>query len=606
MRAAGFFILKPDEFALAAALRFGKLIVSRSHNELDAATISASVREHLVTAIANCMQQSYSGHSYVTVKNKDCLDALSHLTDCFLVDQTSSNQSQLHPTRLQLSPLQPISLQPLVLWRNRLYLARYWSAEARLALSIKSWLNLDPLDVDFVNTHHAHAHAQMQVDRYLPLDSNGFNASQREAVLHCLLQQFTVIAGGPGTGKTTTVKALLNSFYETQQANGVADTKLALVAPTGKAANRLLQSIEALDSASLSSPIQVSTIHKLIGKRVDGSVLFDKANPLNLDLLIVDEASMLDVLLADQLISALPPRCKVVLLGDANQLSAVETGAFFHDLCLPKLERSEKWLCKLRHTFRFSADSVVAKASSALEASADEDFVSLIKPRPLGTGSQAIATLTSGYDSYVSFVKKCQSSGEPFEQIKELFEALNRYRVLVAINEGRSGQRHLSTAIDEAIRTALNIKDELIEEQAWYEGQAILFLKNDSILGVSNGDAAIIWKEVRPPIGEDVVANDESQRWVAILADGRRFSASLIQHYTSAWVITVHKAQGSEYEHVAFVLPPRPVDKSLLYTALTRSTRHFTAFGRVDDYRHSVLTSSARQTSIIERLFSTK
>jgi exodeoxyribonuclease V alpha subunit len=524
--------------------------------------------------IARCMYDAYSGHTWVEVDSKksalpDLLAALQALPAC----------------QQMTSPQVPSTLKPLVLWSNRLYLARYWSCEARLAAYLQR----------VIAQPKAALQADAHLDQVLAADAAGHNQGQRQAVLHAMQHQLTVISGGPGTGKTTTVRSLLSVF-----AASYPEARIALVAPTGKAASRLAEA----DQQSIADQ---GTIHRLLGKRPDGSLRFDANHCLAHDLVIVDEASMLDLVLADQLVSALKPTAKLVLLGDANQLDAVETGAFFHDLCSVNADQAmitARWLCRLTHTFRFKAGSVIARGAQALELNDGAALASALTPRSIDLGSEGAMQLAQGFEPYVKAVAAAIASND----YADLFNAFNQYRVLVAVNDGRSGQKALAQAIDTLLREKLlqiqapaeqESQLEIDDYQPWFVGQAILFTKNNALLNINNGDVGIVIKEKGPSDQND---QPGSSRWMVLLLDGRRINTYLLQNYTLGWVLTVHKAQGSEFNEVAFVMPGRAVEKALLYTALTRAKERFIAYGNVADFAASASNTHPRRASIIARI----
>jgi exodeoxyribonuclease V alpha subunit len=543
-----------------AAMRFAQVVLS----DTLASTLGlkTDVKQQVRSAIANCMFESYSGHAFLALANPLAIKVLSSLP--------------MVAIRAEGECLSPHVQTPLVLWQNKLYLSRYWSCEARLAgfLIRCKTAELTPSDASDIAS---------ALDSYLPADSFGHNAGQRAAVLHAMNHGLTVVSGGPGTGKTTTVKALLAVYRKLQP-----DHKIALAAPTGKAASRLAE-------ADATGTAFQGTVHKLLGKgrnARNGQISFGADENLDYDLIIVDEASMLDLVLADQLLAALEPGAKLVLLGDANQLDAVETGVFFHELCGTS-ELSKHWLCKLTHTYRFSAESQIARAAAALENSQGDSLAAELMPRSLPEGDSGVMQLFAGFKPYVCAIESGDQS--------RYFQALNAYRVLVAVNEGSHGQKRLSEAID------LQMQNRLLpvmpkpegespdDPSAWYHGQAIIFTKNDALLAVSNGDVAIILKR-------SSTDSASAYGWYALLADGRQMNANLLRYFSAAWVLTVHKAQGSEFNQVAFVAPGRPVAKALLYTALTRAKETFTAFGTPEQYAQSAQTSTPRRASILERI----
>jgi exodeoxyribonuclease V alpha subunit len=553
--------------ALAAATYFAKIVVQKA---MSVSAFEPQSMALLEKKISYCMLQAFSGHVWVAIEPAS------------MVGQLQSFPSVQRKSGADC--LQSVSEKPLVICENRLYLARYWSCEARLA----TYLSHQRSDKKTAPPQLSRLSALL--DEFLPADSQGFNSGQRQAVSESLDRQFSVISGGPGTGKTTTVRALLNVYSALFPQN-----KIALLAPTGKAATRLGQA----DTHGIATQ---STVHRLLGKRPGAAINANPNQPLAYDLVIVDEASMLDLVLADQLVQALKTDAKLVLLGDANQLDAVETGVFFHELCDDR-GVIQPWFSKLTHTYRFSASSLVAQAAAALEVGDGQALASCLSPEPLPSGKSGIERLVQGFDAYIKAVNDAGAASSATLDAAKLFTALNAYRVLVAVNEGPAGQRPLSQALDAVIAYRISAgmpaeSVELLQDDIadWYHGQAIVFTKNDALLGVSNGDTAILVHQLK--------ASGEAARyeWLALLADGRRINANLLAHYSLAWVLTVHKAQGSEFDDVAFVMPSRSVSKALLYTALTRAKVKFTAFGEKAYYAQSVSNIAPRRASILERL----
>ncbi len=529
---------------------------------------TSKLAEGLQNVIAKCMADTYSGHAYAGVDANVAAELRQIIDDM------------------------PERDRPLVLWQNRLYLARYFHCEARLAGYLSSVIHTGASAVVDAKQESLF---QATVDRFLPVDSTGFNLGQRLAVQRTLAAKFTVIAGGPGTGKTTTVRALLQCFRALHP-----KCRIALVAPTGKAASRLSEAdtLHVNHADTVHSPAEVSTLHRLIGRKPNGSVSFDKHRNLPHNLIVVDEASMVDLVLADQLIAALSPMTHLVLLGDSNQLDAVETGTFFHELCKPT-EWSQRWLCKLTHTFRFDSNSRIARAANAIAASEAEQIGQFIQPIAWETTSAQVQVLANGYGFYAqAVVDVMDDSDSSVYDTEALFNALNSFRVLVAVNEGLSGQKQLASALDRVIRLrieqgieSLGSGDMAVDlpPSSLFHGQALVFTKNNALLGVNNGDLAIVLKS-------------KADSYKVLLADGRLMSANLLQDYALAWAMTVHKSQGSEFDEVAFVMPGRAVDRALLYTAVTRAKKQFVAYGTVADIEASVVRTNPRRASIIARL----
>jgi exodeoxyribonuclease V alpha subunit len=545
----------PDDYAAVAAKYMANRVVLRYANLVCLTPLQLAALEAI---LSRCVADTYAGHAYV------------------LVDKA------LLPVVTEFVCAMPANDKAFVVWEDKLYLDRYFQSERRLARFLESAIEQDRTSDTtsmLLATDDITATIIATINQYLPADTAGFNQGQRRAVQHALTKRLTVVAGGPGTGKTTTVRALLDCFRHLHEG-----CRIALVAPTGKAASRLSE----VDTVSVSgSSAEVSTLHRLIGRKPDGSVSFDADRQLPHDLIVVDEASMVDLVLADQLIAALKPSTHLVLLGDANQLDAVETGTFFHELCRPT-HVTMHWLCRLTHTYRFAADSTIASAATALEQGDYKSIGAFIEPLAWESDATHIEALAQGYRHYVDVVLQHVDQRANAEL---LFAALNRFRVLVAVNEGISGQKQLSMAIDRLIRLQLStvLSHSPQSFTATFHGQALVFTKNNAMLGVNNGDLAI-------------VINSQQQGHKLLLADGRLMSANLLQDYSLAWAMTVHKSQGSEFDSVAFVLPGRAVDRALLYTAVTRAKKSFTAYGTLKEIQDSAVRSHPRRASIIARL----
>ncbi len=451
-----------------------------------------------------------------------------------------------------------------VLWQERMYLAKYWNCEARISIflqSIKNNAGLKPVP----NLEKLDA----LIDEVLPADINGFNASQRIAVDHAIRHSFTVISGGPGTGKTRTVQAILAALAQLS-----THERIALLAPTGKAAARLSE----MDIGSNSQQVLATgTVHRQI---------FSDDGLKDLTLVVVDEASMLDLVLADRLIRQVQRfGCRLILLGDPNQLEAVETGALFSSLC-EETALNAGWHCHLNHTFRFDKDSAVAKAAKALEDRQPNDLLQALAPMEWRPDKERIHQVFQGYQQYISIVREYLNKAEAYssELAQSLHKAFGRYRLMVAVNEGLSGQKQLSRTLDLMARHALEEVSILSESGArFFSGQPIMFTKNNRLMAVNNGDIGIIFN------GK------------VLLNDGRSFSTAFAEDFISAWAITVHKAQGSEFDEVAFVMPGKPVSKALLYTALTRARKRFQLYGNTSDLAASAVLEAPRRTSIIGR-----
>lgn len=437
--------------------------------------------------------------------------------------------------------------EPLVLDGDALYWQRAWQEECAVALSLR--LRIDtPVAVD-------NASLDALIDALFD-QPNATNADQRAACRLAAQRALTVITGGPGTGKTTTVVRVLAILQSL-----AVDTplRMALAAPTGKAAARLSESI-AQQVATLPItptvaaliPTEVSTVHRLLGVTSRG-YRHQRSNPLALDVLVVDEASMLDLSLMAALLDALPNSARIILLGDKDQLASVEAGAVLADICA--LEQAP--VAELRHSFRFDASRGIGKLAQAVcsghatQAPTDDAYAPEVRRL------DDLNALYRGYDAYWQTLH----AGAPAQQVLASFE---RYRLLCGQRQGSHGVIAINAACERYLRGWQG------GDSAWYCGRPVMITHNDYSLRLMNGDIGICLPE--PSTGELRVAF-----WDGPAQAIRWLLPSRLTRCESVFAMTVHKSQGSEFTRVAVILPKRhsPVlTRELIYTALTRAREH--------------------------------
>lgn len=501
--------------------------------------------------------------------------------------------------------------RPLVLDRTgrRLYLGRYWYYQQQLAQSITKRVASPALKVD-------EASLASDIARLFPNRRAESDADQCLAAASAVDQRFSVITGGPGTGKTTTVAKLIALRIMQQRTIGDSpDLRVLLMAPTGKAAQRLNESLgrvastldvdESLRNQLLS--IQAGTIHRLLRwtplpPEQGGPFTHCSDFPLEADVVLVDEASMVDVGLMWHLFSAVPWEAQVILMGDRDQLASVEAGSVLGDLCGGLGDASDGVLngkrrkvigrrtgidlvrhagasahaladhvMPLRYSHRFDLTSGLGKIAAAIRAGdadaviselhdqdADNPLVVWIKPEtPSATIAQIVELATKEYTSYLECLAACPE-GE-----LAVIRALLRFRVLCAHREGLWGELNIDRTIAENLDRLGLIR---LRRRA-YPGQPVIVTRNDYRQELFNGDVGVV---VREPGGEGLAVLFES-------ASGesgcRRVPAALVPESRSCYALTIHKAQGSEFHHVMVVLPSRPspiLTRELLYTGVTR------------------------------------
>ncbi|MET0070337.1 MAG: exodeoxyribonuclease V subunit alpha [Candidatus Thiodiazotropha sp.] len=504
----------------------------------------------------------------------------------------------------------PDDWQPLILdRRDRLYLHRYWAYEQRLgrALLQRAAARERQIDPESVKSDLA---------TLFPAAGGGAVDWQKLAVATAILRPLTIITGGPGTGKTTTVLRLLALLR--RQAGGEA-LRIALAAPTGMAAARLQQAIQqAKASLSLSAeqlasiPEQASTLHRLLGMNRSGTGFrHHRDNPLLLDVVIVDEASMVDLALMAKLLDALPHSARLVLLGDRDQLASVEAGAVMGDLCagcqgpdaefarqlslitqqtVAPGEGSESELknsvVELRHSYRFDPRSPLGQLARAVNRGDARQAREL-----LDNGGGELARLDTAGDlvrrvaDRFSRLFEAVRAGAP---VASLFTLLYEFRLLCVLREGPRGVHAMNAAITRELIRQGQIRD----QGEWYPGRPVMLSRNDYQLNLYNGETGIVLPHPQLE-GELAVAfrgGGDEIRWVP---------PSRLPYCETVYAVTVHKSQGSEFQEVILQLPDQrsPIlCRELVYTAITRSRRRFTLIGE-DALFDWALTQPMRRSS---------
>jgi exodeoxyribonuclease V alpha subunit len=514
--------------------------------------------------------------------------------------------------------------RPLVLdAAGRLYLQRYFGYESRLAsaLTARAGKASEPID--------RKALAASLARLFPPADTRG--ALQRVAALVVLGRRLTVISGGPGTGKTFTVAKALALLQEQALAAGRAPYRVLLAAPTGKAAQRLGDAIREnlakldLDPQKLGIPTHASTLHRALGFQPRTPTRFRRhaGHPLVEDVVVVDEASMVDLALMAKLIDAVRPDARLLLLGDKDQLASVEAGAILADIyagagdgvsqaladelqALAGVELSvstarpepglHDGMIHLTESHRFDDDGGIAElaravntgdAPRALELLARGGSVSLVH---VGGRRELEATLGPLAVERLGDI----GAGPPAERLA----LLDRFRVLAAHRRGPFGVEGLNAFV----LAELGRRERLEPRGAYFDGRPVLVVANDYDVGLFNGDVGVL--APRAP-GAPLRA------WFRGEAPGklRELSPARLPGHETAFALSVHKSQGSEFAEVALVLPERPspvLTRELVYTAVTRARSRVTIFGSESVLRQAIQTRVERASGLAERLWGSK
>jgi exodeoxyribonuclease V alpha subunit len=503
----------------------------------------------------------------------------------------------------------PGAFVPLIMDGERLYLARYHAYESQLAAQLLKRAADQP-EVD---------EAQLSASLQRLFAGNAAQAPdwQRLAAAQAVRRRVAVISGGPGTGKTTTVVRLLAALLEQPGCERLA---IGLAAPTGKAATRMAEAIRnaktslpVSDAIKAALPEQASTLHRLLGSRGDRpQVRHTAANPLALDVLVVDEASMVDLAMMAKLLDALPANGRLILLGDKDQLCAVEAGAVFAELCAgrgfdaaaaadlqritgqnvpveaPNSQLADAVLL-LTHSHRFAADSGIGELARRINTGDARGTLSLLQEGRSDLHWQAEPTpqallkrIEEGYANYLEVAQ----NGEP----ANAFAAFNQFRLLTAQREGEYGV----AGLNEALEARYQRRFKLGARERWYAGRAVMVQSNDYALGLFNGDIGIFLQ------GEQGL-----RVWFETEDGHRSFSTTRLPSHETAFAMTVHKSQGSEFTEVLLVLPEHSsplLTRSLFYTGITRAKQKVEIWALAPRISEAVSTRAERAAGLAQRL----
>jgi exodeoxyribonuclease V alpha subunit len=522
---------------------------------------------------------------------------------------------------------------------GHLYHALQGATDAKQRQKITcDYLNIvTPQQLDWMAIDSVLQQAQ-QITDLQPLDSLVPTTSclnwQKVAAAMALTRQFAVISGGPGTGKTTTVAKLLAALV--MQANGEHKPNIMLVAPTGKAAARLTESIgTAIKSLAVPQaikdliPTQSSTLHRLLGS-IPNRVEFrhHKDNPLHLDVLVVDEASMVDLPMMARLLDAMPQGAKLILLGDRDQLASVEAGAVLGDICsfatqgysaqqgqlLSQLTGFDlhsnniglsvvtDCLCMLQKSYRFHALSGIGQLAKA---------INLGKPAQVNKvfqqGFKDIHHYPLGVETYVSMINQVVTFYLDYlDAIKidktpaEVLKAFANVRLLCALREGDFGVVGLNQRIEKELTYRGRISP---NDETWYVGRPIMITRNDHALGLFNGDIGMTMLE---PEGD----SDGGRRRLRVyfeMPDGtvRGILPSRIPEHEVVYAMTIHKSQGSEFADTVMVLPAEytPIlTRELIYTGITRAKSRLYLYAPMDIITKTVQVRTERASGLAQLL----
>ena len=482
----------------------------------------------------------------------------------------------------------PQEHSPLILDGGRLYLNRYWFYEDFIARKIGALLQR--------GNNAERSQVSQQVDS-LYASTKSVDDDQINAVKSAASGRFSVISGGPGSGKTSTVVRILAVLLMRDP-----QCRIALAAPTGKAAARMMASInQCIDQDDIdtgirqSIPRQAQTIHRLLRYRHRG---FDyhEQHPLPVDCVVIDEASMIDLKLMYQLLTALPDHARLILLGDRDQLASVAAGNVLGDITGHGLgidsgtTAISASIALLRHNYRFNQDSAIGEVAALVNQGERDAAMTLLGHNDKGLrwyeeGGDQIhaAALDWLYDAYQPIF----SSDTPADALK----VYEKTRVLCANNEGPLGV----VTLNRMVSTTLLARNNLPAAER-FSGLPIMITRNHHALGLFNGDTGILWQYED---GLRACFRDSKGGF-------RDLAINRLPDFTPAWAGTVHKSQGSEFDSVLLILPSDPasevLSRELMYTAVTRARRQFILHAPRDVVSSTIENLTERHSGLAQRL----
>ncbi|MCH7335466.1 exodeoxyribonuclease V subunit alpha [Acinetobacter sp. NIPH 2699] len=499
---------------------------------------------------------------------------------------------------------------PCVYDQQGLALYRYWHLEQRLADQICRLKRQTTQLID--------------ISSYQAL----LNDPHQQAALKMVMQQWlSIITGGPGTGKTYTLARIIAALNQL-----IPDIRIAMAAPTGKAAQRMQEALQnsfndpkLLESGLVTDELRhqsTQTLHRLLGMGHQQIPRFHAKRPLPYDVIVVDEASMLDLNLATLLFEAVPDACRIILLGDANQLASVDVGSVLADLQQVKALTDNR--VQLKNSRRFSDKAKIGQLARFIQAQQDQNDqnqvlskleLEIVKPSTL----QAIALsddmpdliqleylpqqhdfevepyqqkLMYGFQGYVETLKGYLQSIEPEREIERVIQSFDDYRILAAVRHGALGIEQLNRYAEHWLNQQLK----QIAIGDWYVGRPVMMTYNDYQLGISNGDIGICFKH-RSQSQQFEVFFPSLNKWIA--------AHRLPRNMQTAFALTIHKSQGSEFRHTAVVFDQaaeKLLSQELIYTAITRAKKVVTLLADPNALLQALTIRTVRRSGLVQKI----
>lgn len=506
------------------------------------------------------------------------------------------------------SEIATTQVAPCVYDQQGLALYRYWQLEQRLA--------------------HQICRLKRQTTQTIDLSSyqNLLSDEYQQAALKMVLQQWlSIITGGPGTGKTYTLARIIAALNQM-----IPDIRIAMAAPTGKAAQRMQEALQnsfndpkLLESGLITDELRnqtTQTLHRLLGMGNRQTPRFDQKQPLPYDVIVVDEASMLDLNLATALFEAVPDHCRIILLGDANQLASVDVGSVLADL--QQVDALAENRVQLKNSRRFSDEAKIGQFARFIQAqqhaTAHHSVLSKLEAEIVkAEGLQPITfskemldliqleylpeqydiepyqqKLMYGFQNYLAALNDYIYRGDAADDIQQVIRAFDDYRILAAVKHGALGIEQLNRYAERWLNQQLK----QIAVGDWYIGRPVMMTYNDYQLGLSNGDIGICFKHRSQPQQFEVFF-PSLNKWIA--------AHRLPRNMQTAFVLTIHKSQGSEFTHTAIVLDAKAeklLSQELIYTAVTRAKKVVSILADPNALQQALTIRTVRRSGLVQKI----
>lgn len=482
-------------------------------------------------------------------------------------------------------------ITPLCRYNDYYYFQKYWLFETSFSETLNSILNQNPELI--LNENYVAGAVQLMSER------NQLNFEQANAIQNACQNCFSIICGGPGTGKTYTAGHLIRIFWDSLSSSQKGKCKIALAAPTGKAANNLQKSLEKafIDRNDVKGAMKAKTLHSLLDVKISGKIAQAPNIKLNADLVLVDESSMIDVRLISYLLASIKKGARLILLGDPHQLPPVEVGSVFNDVIKVLESKTKNHVFKLKTCLRAELMEIIEFSKLLNDGDSEgvinhlnlEDNDRAVRRVKIPSDAKPRQVLESILEYAQSNIPKCSEAQDP----TELLESFNKFRLLSPLRKGPFGVMEINRLIHKQRLSQVSWGDYIISP--------IIIVTNDYKMNLFNGEVGVLLSRNN---NSDIFQKGD---FAIFSGDGdakyRKIPAILLPAYEYSYCLSVHKSQGSEFDHVLLLLPEgsERFGREVFYTAVTRAKKRLEVWGSDNTLRQTTHNKSGRLSGITQR-----